>query len=128
GFLKTPKKGPPFKTPGVLKTPGVFPLFGGKGPPLVEKLTNDRMLSRGGKNFLGGFFKKTPQKRGAPPFLKNPPGGFLKNPPGVFSPLFWGGKRGGPQKIFSPPGEKIFPPGGKNFGGFFKNPKKGAPF
>ncbi|RNB35589.1 hypothetical protein EDM33_14740 [Staphylococcus aureus] len=109
-----PKRGPPFKTPGGFKTPGVFPPFGGKRGP-QKFFPRGKNFSPGGK-ILGVF--KNP-KKGAP-FLKTP-GGF-KNPRGFF-PLF-GGKRG-PPKIF-PPG-KNFPPGEK-FWGVFKNPKKGPPF
>ncbi|RND09138.1 hypothetical protein ED860_19940, partial [Acinetobacter baumannii] len=71
-----------------------------------------------GEKFLGVF--KNPQK-GAPNGL--PLGlGVFKNPRGFF-PLL--GKKGGPQKFF--PRGKNFSPG-KNFWGFLKTPKKGAPF
>nr|WP_063485767.1 hypothetical protein [Lactiplantibacillus plantarum] len=100
------------------------------GPQKIFPPGGKNFSPRGEKNFWG-VFKKTPQKKGGPPFLKKPPGGFLKKPPGGFFPPFWGEKKGGPPKKFFPPGgKKIFPPGGKKiFGGFLKKPpkKRGAP-
>ncbi|RND08404.1 hypothetical protein ED857_19480, partial [Acinetobacter baumannii] len=62
-FKKPPKRGPLFKTPGVLKTPGVFPPFWGKkGAPKI--FPPGKNFSPGEK--FWGFLK--PQKG---PLFKN---------------------------------------------------------